>query len=118
MEKKLGYLRRCIDRRFGAKTRTAFEKVTGLGPDDYWDEAYPGGTALPAPTNGADLAAEHGASIFGWQAHGSKCGGQPGVGDSEIQDRLNAQIAQLKKRYPGHHFRIFATEVGIDIREV
>lgn len=41
--KKLGYLRRCMDRRFGEETRRAFEKATGLGPDAYWDEAYPPG---------------------------------------------------------------------------
>lgn len=31
-----GYLRRCMDRRFGEATRAAFEQKTGLGANDYW----------------------------------------------------------------------------------
>ena len=114
----LGYLRRCMDKRFGEPTRQAFEKATGLGPTDYWDESYPGGTALPVDETGVVYACQHGATIFGWQAHGNHCGGQPSVPDSEIQQRLDTQIAELKQKYRGRHFRIFATEAGIDIKEV
>jgi hypothetical protein len=115
---ELGYLRRCMDKRFGAVTRSAFEKATGLGQNDYWDESYPGGSALSPDETGVRYAAAHGAAIFGWQAHGNHCGGQPGVDDAEIQARLDAQITKLKKQFPGRHFRIFATEKGIDIKEV
>lgn len=118
MQEKLGYLRRCMDKRFGAKTRAVFEKATGLGQDDYWDEAYPGGAALPALTNGVDLAVEHGAIIFGWQAHVDHCAGQPGVSDEEIAKRLDSHIEELKRRFPGRHFRILASKSGIDIQEV
>lgn len=118
MIKKLGYLRRCMDKRFGEKTRKTFEESTGLGPNDYWDESYPGGTALSTNATGLDYAASHGATVFGWQAHGDHCGGQPGVENAEILERLNTQIADLKTKYPGRHFRIFATESEIDIQEV
>ncbi len=114
----LGYLRRCMDKRFGNDTREAFEKETGLGPTDYWDESYPGGAALPTDETGVAYASHHGATIFGWQAHGDQCGGQKGVPDSEIQQRLDMRIAELKQKYPGRHFRIFATEERIDIKEV
>ena len=115
---ELGYLRRCMDKRFGAVTREAFEKATGLGPNDYWDESYPGGSALPVDETGVRYAAAHGVTVFGWQAHGDKCGGQPDVSDAEIEVRLDAQILKLKNQFPGRHFRIFATEKGIDIKEV
>jgi hypothetical protein len=115
---KLGYLRRCMDKRFGAETREAFEKAAGLGSNDYWDESFPGGSAVPVAETGVEYATHHGAGIFGWQAHGDHCGGQPGVHDADIQARLDSQIAVQKAKYPGRHFRIFATEEGIDIKEV
>lgn len=113
-----GYLRRCMDKRFGEKTRKAFEKAAGIGPNDYWDQSYPGGTAVPTDPTGVDYAIQHGATVFGWQAHGDHCGGQPGVSDSEIQKRLDNQIAELKQKYPGRHFRIFVKETGIEVEEV
>lgn len=113
-----GYVRRCMDKRFGAATRVAFEKATGLGPNDYWDESYPGGAALDTNPMGVEYAVTNGATIFGWQAHGDHCGGQPGVSDAEIQARLDAHIAQLREKFPGRHFRIFARETGVEIQEV
>jgi hypothetical protein len=115
---KLGYLRKCMDWRFGWATRAAFEKSAGLGPNDYWVESYPGGSALPVDEKGIQYAVSHGAAIFGWQAHGDHCGGQPDVADSEIQRRLDEQISIYKARFPGRHFRIFITEEGVDIKEV
>lgn len=115
---KLGYLRKCMDKRFGHKTREAFERVTGLTPTDYWVESYPGGAALPPDKTGVEYANTHGATIFGWQAHGNGCGGQQGVSDEEIQARLDSEIQKLKAAYPGTHYRIFVTESGIDVREV
>lgn len=117
-KKPLGYLCSCMDRRFRAKTREAFEQATGLGVYDYWDESYPGGAALPTDRTGIEYAKDHGATIFAWQAHGDHCGGQPGVSDEEIQKRLDGHIAELREFYPGRHFRIFATEDGIDIKEI
>jgi len=107
-----------MDRRFGQATRKAFEEKTGLAPTDYWDESYPGGAALDTDQTGIEYAASHGATMFGYQAHGDHCGGQPDVSDADIQARLDVQIAQLSKKYPGRHFRIFATEAGVEIKEV
>lgn len=118
MEKPLGYLRRCMDKRFGEVTRKAFEQATGLGPNDYWDESYPGGTPLETSETGVNYATHHGVTVFGWQGHGDNCGGQPGVSDEEIQKRLDAQIAVLKEKYPGRHFRIFVKESGAEVTEV
>src|SRR5579864_3976459 len=42
----MGFLRSCMDRRFVAATRKAFEEKSGLGPTDYWHEAYAGGSAI------------------------------------------------------------------------
>lgn len=117
-QQPFGYLRRCMDKRFGAETREAFEQKTGLGPNEYWDESYPGGAALPTADTGLQYAVGHGATVFGWQAHLDHCGGQPGVSDEEIIAQLDAQIAALKKQYPGRHFRIVASNTVIDIQEV
>lgn len=114
----LGFVRRCIDRRYGAGTREAFEQATGLGPAEYWDEAIAGGAAVDQPSTGLDYAVDHGANVFGWQAHLDHCGGQPGVSDEEIEARLDAQIAALKEQYPGRHFKIIASDAGMDIQEV
>ncbi len=116
----LGFLRTCMDRRFVAATREAFENATGLGPADYWHESYAGGAALaPAAAIGEEYALAHGASIFGWQAHLNGCGGQPGVGDQEIARRLDRTLAAMKGKFPqARHFRILASEYGIDITEV
>lgn len=115
-----GFLRTCIDKRFVAVTRAAFEAAVPLGPADYWHEAYAGGSALPPPnTIGEDYAASHGASIFGWQAHIDGCGGLPGRSNQEIESLLDSNIQQMQKKYPGaRHFRIVASESGVSILEV
>lgn len=115
-----GFLRTCMDKRFVAATREAFEQATGLGPDEYWHESYAGGSAVaPANTVGEQYAATHGATIFGWQAHINNCGGQPGVSDEEIGHRLDRVVAEMRVNYPdARHFRILASEQGIDIQEV
>lgn len=119
-EKTLGFLRTCMDKRFVAATRAAFEQATGLSETDYWHEAYAGGSAVPPPNGiGEEYADAHGASIFGWQAHINNCGGQPGARDEDIAERLDKVVAAMVKRYPrARHFRILASEAGIDIREV
>lgn len=114
----VGYLRRCSDRRFGAATRRAFEEATGLGESDYWDQANPGGAAVDTDPLMADYAMEHGAKIWGWQAHGDRCGGIPGTSNEEIEAMLDEKLAQLKVRYPGVHVKIIATEAGTTIHEL
>ncbi len=115
-----GFLRTCIDKRFVAASRQAFEQFTGLSATDYWHEAYAGGSAVePANTIGEDFAASHGATIFGWQAHIDNCGGLPGVSNEEIERLLDARIRHMLAKFPhARHFRIVASESGIDIREV
>ena len=113
-----GFLRRCIDRRYHEETRKLFEKATGLSNTDYWDEGIAGGAAVEADSTGADYAAHHGASLWGWGAHGSTCGGQPGASDAESAARLDRNITKLKPKYRGRHFRIFVTDDSADIHEV
>ena len=116
--KTLGYLRRCSDRRFGESTRAAFENTAGLGPNDYWDQANPGGASVDTDPLMANYALAHGASMWGWQAHGDAYGGLSGRSNEEIQRLLDEQISAFKQHYPGRHFRIFVTEFEIDIQEV
>jgi len=115
-----GFLRTCIDKRFVAGSRTAFEQATALSGISYWHESYAGGSALPPPnTIGEDYAIEHGVTILGWQAHIDGCGGQPGVSDQEIEARLDAMVAEKLKEYPNlRHFRILASVNGVAIKEV
>lgn len=119
-ENTLGFLRTCMDRRFVAATREAFERVTGLKATNYWHESYAGGAAVtPANVVGEEYAIAHGATIFGWQAHINNCGGQPGVSDEEIGKRLDRVVAAMQAKIPhARHFRILASEAGVDIQEV
>src|SRR5438270_10876995 len=97
---RLGFLRTCIDRRFVTATRRAFEHVTDLKPTRYWHEAYAGGaTLLLSDTAGVDHAAYHGATVFGWQAHLNGCGGQPGVSDEEIINRLHQAATEMAPKF-------------------
>lgn len=115
-----GFLRTCIDKRFVAESRRAFEWSSGLAATDYWHEAYAGGSALePANTIGEDYAASHGATIFGWQAHIDRCGGIPGASNGEVERLLDQRIQLMLAKYPhARHFRIVASDNGVDIREV
>jgi|SRR5437667_12213322 len=119
-DKPLGFLRTCMDRRFVATTRAKFEQASGLGSTDYWHEAYAGGSAVStAGAAGIEYALAHGASIFGWQAHINGCGGQPGVSDEEIANRLDRMVAAMVEKYPhARHFRLLASEAGIDVKEI
>jgi hypothetical protein len=116
----LGFLRTCIDKRFVDGSRRAFEWSTGLMATEYWHESYAGGSAVPPPnTIGEDYAAAHGATIFGWQAHVDNCGGNPGASNQQIEQRLDETIQAMLAKYPNaRHFRILASEIGVDIREV
>jgi hypothetical protein len=111
----LGYLRRCMDRRFGEATRCAFEQAANLGANDYWDESTPGGSAISQGDTGIQFAITRGATVFGWQAHGNSCGGLPSATDEEIMRRLDEQILRMKKKYKGIHYRIFVTENAINV---
>jgi len=129
-----GFLRTCIDKRFVAKSREAFEAATGLKPDEnqdyYWHEAYAGGSAKdPSPavtdlktgknTYADEYAADHGATIFGWQAHINKCGGLPDADNLDIARALDEHISAMIKKYPNfQHYRLLASDEGITIVRV
>jgi len=125
-----GFLRTCIDKRFVEDSRRAFEAATGLAPTDYWHEAYAGGSAKdPSPavtdlktgknTYADEYAADHGATIFGWQAHIDKCGGLPDADNLAIARALDEHISAMIKKYPDfQHYRILASDEGITIVRV
>ena len=126
----LGFLRTCIDRRFVEASRRKFEEATGLLPVAYWHEAYAGGSARDSSLVGNDAktgnniyadqyAAEHGATMFGWQAHLDHCGGLPGADNTEIVKALNEHIQAMIAKYPTfRHYRILASDSGIEITRV
>jgi hypothetical protein len=117
--KKLGYLALCMDRRFVEATRQAFQQKTGLGDTAFWQESWPGGAAVAHDELGENYAYEHGARMFGWQAHGDTCGGQQGVTNDEIQQRLDAMIAKKVEKFSNAtHFRIFVTEGIVSIKQI
>lgn len=125
-----GFLRTCIDKRFVEASRKAFEAATGLSPTSYWHEAYAGGSARDPSLVGNDArtgdniyanayAAEHGATVFGWGAHIDVCGGLPGATNAEIEQALDEHIRAMIEKYPTfQHYRLLASEKGIDIRRV
>ncbi|GHO98082.1 hypothetical protein KSF_081300 [Reticulibacter mediterranei] len=125
-----GFLRTCIDKRFVEASRRKFEEATGLLPTAYWHEAYAGGSARDPSLVGNDAktgdniyadqyAAEHGATIFGWQAHIDKCGGLPGADNTDIEKALDVHIRAMITKYPAfQHYRILASDRGIEITRV
>lgn len=113
-----GYLSVCMDRRFWKLAADAFTEKTGLALTDFWLETNPGGANTQANPTGEDYAAHHGAEVFGWGAHGSTCGGQPGVSDEESKARLLKKIEEKKAKFPDRkHYGLFLTEVGVEIWE-
>jgi hypothetical protein len=126
----LGFLRTCIDKRFVEASRKKFEEAAGLSPTAYWHEAYAGGAARDASLVANDArtgnnvyadqyAFEHGATIFGWQAHIDTCGGLPGATNAEIVKALDEHIRAMIAKYPDSlHFRILASNSGIEITRV
>lgn len=114
-----GYLSMCMDKRFWEKAAKAFSDKTGLSTTDFWLETNPGGANTQTNPLGEDYAAANGAEIFGWGAHGSHCGGQPGVSDEESKARLLVKIAEKKAKFPDKkHYGIFLTEAAVEIWEV
>lgn len=122
---RLGYLHSCIDRRFVRSASAAFSKVSDLAPTQFWQGATAGGAALilgsleslatigqerDIVAKGIAHARDHGAELWGWQAHGDKCGGLPGQIDSAIEDQLYDTAQVANEILPGQHFVIFSTE--------
>ncbi|MBD0347712.1 MAG: hypothetical protein ICV59_01045 [Thermoleophilia bacterium] len=106
---ELGYLQLCADRRFHRRTMEAFEAATGLGPDEYWIEARPGGApAYPGTTNAGRLAYREGALHMGWAAHGDRCLGFSGESNDEIRRKLHrAARARAEEFARAIHYELF-----------
>jgi hypothetical protein len=114
-----GYLNVCMDKRFWKKATDLFARETGLGMTDFWVETNPGGANTKADVVGEDFAASSGATIMGWGAHGSHCGGQPGVSDDESKARLLKKIEEKKLKFPqAKHCGLFFTDTRFDIWEI
>lgn len=113
-----GYLNVCMDKRFWQKATVLFAEKTGLAMTDFWVETNPGGVNTLENMTGQDYAAGHGAVVFGWGAHGSNCGGQPGVSDEESRSRLMKKIEEKKVKFPDKkHFGLFFTDEKVEIWE-
>lgn len=109
--KKLGFLQMCADRRFHAKMEEEFRRLTGLSETDYWIEATAGGAPAISDPKTADYADSHGARFMGWAAHGTNCGGFPGISDESMEARLDETIRDRQSRYPdATHLKIFSTD--------
>lgn len=130
--KTYGFIRTCIDKRFVARSREAFEGKTGLGSTDYWHEAYAGGAARDPslvendPQTGNNIYADeyafkHQATIFGWGAHVDGCGGLPNADRTAIENALDEHIRAMIAKYHEptfQHWRILASESEIEITRV
>jgi len=117
--KKLGFLQMCADRRFHAEVERKFREATGLSEADYWIEATAGGAPAISDSKSADYVYTHGARVMGWAAHGSNCGGSPGVSDKNMEARLDETIRDRQSRYPdATHYKIFSTGTETTIEKV
>lgn len=118
MTDQKGYLNVCMDKRFWKKATEMFAETTSLSTTDFWVETNPGGTNTLENMLGQEYASAHGALVMGWGAHGSNCGGQPGVSDEESKSRLKAKIDEKKAKFPdAKHYGLFLTEEKVEIWE-
>lgn len=118
-ETKKGYLNFCMDKRFWQKATEMFARETGISETDFWLVTNAGGANTMSDPLGEDYAASHGATVFGWGAHGSTCGGQPGVSDAESKERLLKVIEEKKVKFPdATHYGLFLTEEKQEIWRV
>jgi hypothetical protein len=113
-----GYLSTCMDKRFWKQAAEMFAGETGMEMTDFWLETNPGGVNTQANPTGEDYAAGHGAQVMGWGAHGSNCGGQPGMSDEESKSILMTKIEEKKAKFPDKkHYGLFITEETAEIWE-
>jgi hypothetical protein len=112
-----GFLQLCADRRFHRLTMEKFEEVTGLGPDEYWIEAGPGGApSWDDNTEAARLAYGDGAAHMGWAAHGDQCGGFPEASDEELENNLLEALRKRAEEFPeAHHYGLFGRGGEVEI---
>lgn len=116
-EPALGFLQLCAERRFHRAVMEAFERETGLRPQEYWIEARPGGApSWPDNTKGARIAHRAGARLMGWAAHGDVCLGFPGESDGSLRRKL-LRVAELRAaEFPqAAHLALFALPGGVEV---
>jgi hypothetical protein len=111
-DKLLGFLQMCIERRFHQAVQQRFQEVARLEPADYWVHTGVGGSPNMRDEHLApDYCKQQGATVMGWSAHGSKCGGLPENSDAEIRQLLKDTLREKTERYEGlTHHAFFATE--------
>lgn len=106
-----GYLNFCMDKRFWRLATELFARETGLKETEFWLVTNAGGANTQDNPLGEDYAYVHGARVMGWGAHGSVCGGQPGVSDEESKARLLEVIEEKKRKFPeAKHYGLFLSE--------
>ena len=111
-----GFLQLCSDRRFHRKIMDEFERVTGLGPTDYYIEARPGGAASWADTTRmARLAYRSGAGFMGWAGHGDACAGFHGTTNAELRRKLDRTARRRAGDFPrATHYLLFAENGDVE----
>lgn len=95
----------------------AFEAATGLGADEYYVEARPGGAPVYADTTkSARLAYRDGARHMGWAAHGDVCRGFDGESDDAMRRRLARTVRKRAEDFPrATHYEIFAVGAEVSV---
>lgn len=115
-----GFLQLCSDRRFHRATMLAFEAATGLGAEDYYVEARPGGAPVFADkTKSARLAYGDGAAHMGWAAHGEVCRGFYGESDDDLRRRLARTARKRAEDFPkAVHYTLFALNGDVQVERL
>ncbi|HEY3185120.1 MAG TPA: hypothetical protein VGJ77_19930 [Gaiellaceae bacterium] len=113
----LGFLQLCADLRFHRAVMEAFERETGLRPDEYWIEARSGGAPSWADNTATSRKAHRfGATVMGWSAHGAECRGFPGESDDAIRLRLDKAARRRAEEFPNvSHLVLFALPAGVEV---
>lgn len=117
---RVGYLQLCSDRRYHRRTMAAFERATGLGPDEYWIEARPGGAPGYADTSRmARIAYREGARHMGWAAHGDVCRGFYGASDHDMRAKLErAARSRARDFRDAAHYTLFGVGGEIEVTRI
>ena len=120
MDRELGFLQLCAERRFHRATMEAFERATGLGPDEYWIEARAGGApSWDENTRTGRTAFRFGARDMGWSAHGDTCLRYPELSDAELRRRLERVARRRVEEFPAaRHYLLFAVPDGVEVVQI
>ena len=119
-ERPLGVLQLCSDLRYHRRTMAAFERATGLGADEYWIEARPGGApAYQDTTRMARIAYREGARHMGWAAHGDVCRGFHGATDHDMRAKLDrAARARARDFREAAHYTLFGLGEEVTVTRI